>query len=75
MSIIIFIVYMISMSFNYNTKFLSYNKYTIEMLSKEYLNMDLEDYLNTDTQENQEQINLFDTQTEDFKILHKNIAN
>ena len=42
------------------------NKYTIEMLSKEYLNMDLEDYLDTDAQENQEQINLFDTQTEEL---------
>lgn len=42
------------------------NKYTIEMLSKEYLNIDLDDYLNPDLQEKQEQINLFETtQTEE----------
>lgn len=51
MSIIIFIVYMISMSFNYNTKFLSYNKYTIEMVNilEEYIN-DKKDYIKYSTE-------------------------
>ena len=51
MSIIIFIVYMISMSFNYNTKFLSYNKYTIEMINvlEEYIN-DKKDYIKYSTE-------------------------
>ena len=38
------------------------NKYNIEMLSKEYLNIDLDEYLGSDTQNKQEQINLFDEQ-------------
>lgn len=51
MSIIIFIVYMISISFNYNTKFLSYNKYTIEMINvlEEYIN-DKKDYIKYSTE-------------------------
>lgn len=51
MSIIIFIVYMISISFNYNTKFLSYNKYTIEMINilEEYIN-DKKEYIKSSTE-------------------------
>ena len=40
------------------------NKYNIEDLSKEYLNLDFENYLSTDEQNNQKQLNLFDTQAE-----------
>ncbi len=38
----------------------SNNKFTIEMLAKEYLNMDLADYLESNQENNQEQLNLFD---------------
>ena len=41
------------------------NKYTIEMLAKEYLNMDLSDYLDTYSEDNHKQLNLFDAQSEE----------
>ena len=44
------------------------NKYTIEMLAKEYLNNDIEAYLGTNSQTNQEQLNLFDAQAEENNL-------
>lgn len=41
------------------------NKFTIEMLAKDYLNMDLSDFLASEVQNNQEQLNLFDAQLDE----------
>ena len=57
----------------------SNNKFTIEMLAKEYLNMDLADYLESNQQDNQQQLNLFDDQTnktvEDDNLIKQNAMN
>ncbi|MBR3250068.1 MAG: DNA polymerase I [Clostridia bacterium] len=41
------------------------NKYTIETLSNEYLNINLEEYLDESVQNKQEQLNLFDAEKDD----------
>ena len=55
------------------------NKYTIEMLAKDYLNIDTADYLNDDFKNNQEQLNLFDSQPskaiEDENKMKQNAMN
>ena len=43
----------------------SNNKITIEMLAKEYLNMDLSDYLENNQENNQKQLNLFDNKQDE----------
>ena len=40
----------------------SNNKFTIEMIAKDYLNIDVTDYLENNEQSSQEQLNLFDSQ-------------
>ena len=41
------------------------NKFTIEMLAKEYLNMELSEYLESNQDNNQEQLNLFDDKSDE----------
>ena len=43
----------------------SNNKITIEMLAKEYLNMELSDYLENNQENNQKQLNLFDNKQDE----------
>ena len=49
------------------------NKFTIEMLAKEYINTDLSDFLESDTANNQEQLNLFDKSKNETDIDEQKI--
>ena len=52
------------------------NKYTIEMLAKDYLNLDITEYLDAEDKSSQKQLNLFDAQqdstVEDESKIKKN---
>ena len=44
------------------------NKYTIEMLAKEYIDLDIDEYLDNNKQDEQKQLNLFNIESEEKDI-------